>query len=119
MGFAIARDLARCGYFVVITTRSKEKGEIACDRLRNQGCTNVDYEVFDATTAAKDAAGLLIRVEAAHGFPDVLVNNAGLMTEGSWNEEAFNESMQTNFYGPMHLTNVVLPGMLKRERRCI
>jgi short-subunit dehydrogenase len=48
---------------------------------------------------------------------DVLVNNAGLMTGGLLEEQEVDDvyaALQVNLVGLMHLTKLLLPGMLKR-----
>jgi len=61
---------------------------------------------------------------AARALPpvDVLVNNAGLMTGGLLEEQDTDElyaMFQANLVGLVHLTKLVLPGMLERGRGTI
>ena len=52
------------------------------------------------------------------GPVDVLVNNAGIMAVApllNQSKRHFEEAMDTNFYGAMHTTFAILPGMLQRR----
>ena len=53
---------------------------------------------------------------------DVLVNNAGIMAVApllNQSERHFEDAMDTNFYGAMHTTFAILPGMLDRREGSI
>src|SRR5436190_24035940 len=75
LGFATARELARHGGQVIVTARSSEKAQSACDRIRE--------EVPDASVEPRvlDLADLSTVREFAEGVEalDVLINNAGVM----------------------------------------
>jgi short-subunit dehydrogenase len=53
---------------------------------------------------------------------EVLVNNAGIMAVApllNQSKRHFEEAMDTNFYGAMHTTLAILPGMLERRKGSI
>src|SRR5262249_21748751 len=69
-------------------------------------------------TDRKQADALVATVLARWRPIDVLVNNAGTICVGpqeTMTEEDYREAMQTNFWGPLHMIEAVLPGM--RQRR--
>ncbi|MCB9701831.1 MAG: SDR family NAD(P)-dependent oxidoreductase [Myxococcales bacterium] len=81
LGFGTARELARRGYRVVLTARSREKAEAAAAELRGEGL-DVVPEVVDVASD-ESVRGLVERLRRDHGRVDVLVNNAGAIFEAS------------------------------------
>lgn len=88
IGRAIARGYAFAGARVVLNGRDKDRLETAAAALREELVSHdrspddVHVSVFDVTDAsAVDQA--CDAVVAAHGCPDVLVNNAGIQIRGA------------------------------------
>jgi NAD(P)-dependent dehydrogenase (short-subunit alcohol dehydrogenase family) len=79
IGFEICRQLADLGWKVLLTARSEEKGQSACERLRAQG-GDVLFHRLDVTRA-EDIEGLRDWVEREVGRLDVLINNAAISPE--------------------------------------
>jgi NAD(P)-dependent dehydrogenase (short-subunit alcohol dehydrogenase family) len=105
IGLATARLLADHGYRVLGTSR--DPGRIA-DPLTGVGYLALDLGDRDSIRACAEAAGAV----------DVLVNNAGESQSGPLEElplDAIDRLFQLNVFGPVQLTQLVLPGM--RERR--
>ena len=77
-----------------------------------------EIAVADVADRAQLAAALA-SLEEALGPPDVLVNNAGA---GSWgpfvelDPDEIDRVVQLDLVGPLHATQLVLPGMLRRRR---
>jgi NADP-dependent 3-hydroxy acid dehydrogenase YdfG len=108
IGRAIAVRLAADGYAVLALARNRE----ALARL-------ADEKAAEPVVADLSDPASLDR--ALQGRPvDVLVNNAGLLTtKGPFHEippEAIGPHVATNVTGPLHLTRLVLPGMVQRRR---
>ena len=110
IGLAVARLLVDRGYRVVGTSR--DPGRMA-DADRVEG---VDYRALDLDDldgVASFAAGLLHDgVEV-----DVLVNNAGESQCGALEElprGALEHLFRVNVLGPVHLTQLLVPGMRER-----
>src|SRR3954451_15500711 len=79
LGFVTARELARAGATVVMTSRDPARGADAEQRLRAAvPGANVHLESLDLASLAsiREFAG---RVSAAYDGVDLLVNNAGVM----------------------------------------
>jgi NAD(P)-dependent dehydrogenase (short-subunit alcohol dehydrogenase family) len=109
IGRAAALHLAATGHTVVATARRVE--DLA--DLAAAGCRIQPLDVTDegSMRAAVDA------VEAAHGRIDVLVNNAGYSQSGAVESVPLAKTraqFETNVFGPLRLTQLVLPGMRRR-----
>lgn len=117
IGFEICRQLARAGATVVLTSRSAAKGRAAVKALQDQGIT-VDYHVLDVTNAV-GIKGLAAYVEKRHGRFDILVNNAGVLLDPPGSRisdsraQTYRETLETNLFGPLLLTQALLPLMKK------
>ena len=110
IGRAAAEHLAKRGHNVYATARKLE----SIADLGASGCKTLALDVCDEASmrAAVDA------VIAAEGAVGVLVNNAGYGQDGPLEEvpiDAVRRQFETNVFGLMRLTQLVLPGM--REQR--
>jgi NAD(P)-dependent dehydrogenase (short-subunit alcohol dehydrogenase family) len=108
IGRATAEHLAQRGWTVYATARRPE----TISGLR--GCKTLALDVCDEVSirSAVDA------VERAEGAVGVLVNNAGYGQEGAFEETPMAEvrrQFETNVFGLIRLTQLVLPGM-RRQR---
>ena len=108
IGRATAEHLAQRGWTVYATARRPE----TISGLR--GCKTLALDVCDEASirSAVDA------VERAEGAVGVLVNNAGYGQEGAFEETPMAEvrrQFETNVFGLIRLTQLVLPGM-RRQR---
>jgi NAD(P)-dependent dehydrogenase (short-subunit alcohol dehydrogenase family) len=114
IGFETCRQLARRGLDVLLTSRDPIKGQSAAESLRQEGLA-VHYHALDVTDL--DSVHLVHQyVVAEFGRLDVLVNNAGVyLDEGDSLFEVpldiFRETMEINFYGPLHLCRSFVPLM--------
>jgi NAD(P)-dependent dehydrogenase (short-subunit alcohol dehydrogenase family) len=115
IGFEICRQLARRGITVVLTSRSAAKGRAAVKALAEEGLA-VDHHLLDVTNAVgiKALGGYLVK---RYGRLDILVNNAGVLLDphGSRIADAraqvWRETLDTNLFGALLLTQTVLPLM--------
>jgi len=117
IGTYIAQALAQEHMKLVLAARSAPELEEVAQRLRQKG-----HLVLAVPTDVTDSAALEALVEAARrefGTVDVLVNDAGVETLAAYHrlgwEEVYN-TLQVNLTAPMHLTHLVLPGMLAQGR---
>jgi short-subunit dehydrogenase len=79
-------------------------------------------EVVCDVTDRRSVEVAVERVQHDLGPVDVLVNNAGIMAVApllNQSKRHFEEAMDTNFYGAMHTTFAILPGMLERRKGSI
>lgn len=115
IGMAGALAFAGCGYTVYATVRSEEKAAQLRERAARENLP-LRTRILDVTRA--EAFGPLIdSILDETGGIDVLVNNAGVIHPGAWEdltESAIREVMETNFFGPMLLCRAVLPQMRAR-----
>ena len=117
IGLEVCRQLAARGLRVVLTARDPYKGQAAADGLAAKGLdvTFLPLDVIDP--AAAEAARAW--VEERYGRLDVLVNNAAVYLDESFNIfdvplATFEATLATNLYGPLHLCRAFVPGMRQR-----
>jgi NAD(P)-dependent dehydrogenase (short-subunit alcohol dehydrogenase family) len=118
LGFEACRQLAKCGFHVILTSRDKHQGKEAADTLRAEGL-EIAYRQLDVTRL-DHIEKLCEFVASEYGRLDVLVNNAGisLLPEMDVIEvpiETFAETLAVNFYGPLHMTRAFIPMMKERN----
>ena len=106
IGEATARRLADGGWTVYATARRLE----AIEHLQDAGCRTLALDVTDEDSmrAAVD------EVQRAAGAVGVLVNNAGFSQGGAIEQvplDAVRAQFETNVFGPIALTQMVLGGM--------
>ena len=109
IGRATAEQLARSGWTVYATARRLD----AIQDLATKGGRILALDVCDegSMRAAVDA------VERAEGAVGVLVNNAGYGQEGAFEATPMTEirrQFETNVFGLIRLTQMVLPGMRRQ-----
>jgi NAD(P)-dependent dehydrogenase (short-subunit alcohol dehydrogenase family) len=117
LGLVLAREFASHGARVAVCARNEQ--ELA--RVREEFTARGDHffstqcDVSDRT----QVQSLLRSVESALGAVDVLVNNAGSILVGPLEHmtlEDFEAVMRINFWGAVHTTLGVLPGMRRRRQ---
>ena len=120
IGLEICRQLARrAGIRVVLTARNETKGKAATGQLRDEGL-EVDFHELDVTSeqSVKTFAGWL---EGTCNRCDILVNNAGIVADPRGSRfldsrpATYRQTLDTNFFGPLLLTQALLP-LMKRDR---
>ncbi len=110
IGRATALRLAKAGQTVYATARKVE----VIEDLAAAGCKVLALDVCDEASMRAAVA----RVEAEQGAVGVLVNNAGYGSEGPIEEVPMPEvrrQFETNVFGLVQLTKLVLPGMRKQR----
>ncbi|HEX4837082.1 MAG TPA: SDR family NAD(P)-dependent oxidoreductase [Solirubrobacteraceae bacterium] len=110
IGEATARRLARHGWSVYASARRLE----SIEPLADAGCELLRLDVTDEQSmrAAVQA------VEREHGAVGVLVNNAGYSQGGPIEQvplDAVRRQFETNVFGAIALTQLVLPAMRKQH----
>jgi NAD(P)-dependent dehydrogenase (short-subunit alcohol dehydrogenase family) len=119
IGFEVSRQLARKGLRIVLTSRDEAKGREALADLQKEGL-DVLFHVLDVTDPVS-VRSLARYLENEHDRVDVLVNNAGILL-GSYDtsvleerETLFRETLETNFYGPLRMSQALVP-LMRRHR---
>jgi len=117
IGPHIARALAKEGVHLALAARSLPELEAVAAEMRSLGVRAV---ALTADVGRPEACGQLgAAATAALGPIDLLVNNAGIETEGpflSLGADAILGTVATNLSGALLLAREVLPGMLTRRR---
>ncbi len=116
IGRATALCFARKGYRVVAALRNPA----AAKALEPEGGA-IRIQRLDVTDA--DSIGEAVdEIARTEGRIDVLVNNAGLSNAcpvETYPEDEHRRLFETNYWGPVRLTQAVLPGMRARGRGAI
>ena len=107
IGAAAAQRLAKRGDFAVYASARRLE---SIEPLQAFGCKLLQLDVTDEASmrAAVEA------VVAEHGSVGALVNNAGYSQGGPVEQvsmQAARRQFETNVFGPLYLTQLVLPGM--------
>src|SRR3954465_39168 len=108
LGVDLARAALDAGHAVVATGRSTDSVAAAIGAHDDLLVAQLDVTDPASARAAVDAA------VARFGRIDVLVNNAGNFIAGTFEEipdADFRAQLETNFFGPLHVTRAVLPVM--------
>ncbi len=111
IGRATALRLVAKGYTVYATARNVDTlAEIAA-----AGATTLPLDVCDE----ESMVAAVRAIEQAHGAVGVLINNAGYGQDGAIEEvpmDAVRRQFETNVFGLVRLTQLVLPAMRERRR---
>ncbi len=120
LGMAGALAFARRGDTVYGTVRALERGATLRQQAEREGL-DLHIRVLDVTHP-DTFTPLIDSIHGESGHIDVLVNNAGILRPGAWEdlpESSVRDVMETNFFGPMLLSRAVLPHMRERGTGCI
>lgn len=117
IGRATARKLAKLGFKLILVARREERLEALAAELAIQNpCYILPLDLRDISAVRSAIATLPEPLQKI----DVLINSAGLAagTEPAQNAEweDWNEMIETNCKGLAHLTHLILPGMVERNR---
>jgi NAD(P)-dependent dehydrogenase (short-subunit alcohol dehydrogenase family) len=112
IGLAIAKGLAEAGISVWMGARDRTRGEAAVAQLREQGLDVRFLELDVADEASVKQAALKVTAEV--GVLDVLVNNAGIITDvttppSQVRMEDMKAVYEVNLFGPVRVTQAFLP----------
>lgn len=121
IGFEIGRQCGKLGFHVILSARNEERLNKSLNDLRDMGI-NADALVMDVSRveSIKEAASLFKAMDLKL---DVLVNNAGIGLQGDKSiltntPQLMQEILDTNSFGPLHVTREFLP-FIKRPGRII
>lgn len=106
LGLETVRQLAERGLRVWLTSRDEDAGRRAARGFHERGLT-VEYRPLDVASS-RSIAALCDDLKREHRALDVLVNNAGVSLKG-FDAEVANRTLEVNFFGPMQLTDQLLP----------
>jgi NAD(P)-dependent dehydrogenase (short-subunit alcohol dehydrogenase family) len=112
LGLVLAREFARAGADVAICARDERELERAREEFADKGWALVTTKCDVGVRAEAEQAVETVRETL--GDIEILVNVAGTILVGpaaNQDQEAFEDAMQTNFWGPYFMTNAVLSAM--------
>ena len=115
IGEALARELARAGAHLVLSSRRAselERVRASCDRAADHQVLPLDLTKNETFAAA------VAEVIARHGRIDVLVNNGGISQRAfaaDTHQQIERTLMEVDYFGPVALTKAVLPSMRIRR----
>lgn len=121
IGFAIAKELAQCGHHVLMGVRNLDRGQGALQQILSE---KRHAELVEIDVASEESIRDLFRnIDSKFGKLDILVNNAGVLLDrdhGGGNlfetsVDTIRATLETNVFGPFMLSQLFVPGMLKRN----
>ncbi len=119
IGLALARQLAAQGAHVWILARDPEKLAQAVETIRAERASSnqtADALAVDVTDLHAVQQGLA-PFEAPDRLPDLIINSAGAAHPGyaeSLEMDIFHWMMDVNYFGTVHVTQALLPSMVRR-----
>ena len=116
IGRATSLKLAREGFYTFATMRDLSKGESLKQVASNE---NLPLELMELDVSKSESINIAFeKIISAKKRLDVLVNNAGFMIMGSFEDipiEKFEAQLETDFFGPVRLMKKAIPIMRKQE----
>jgi NAD(P)-dependent dehydrogenase (short-subunit alcohol dehydrogenase family) len=113
IGLETVRQLAQQDVHVILAARDGKKGAQAALDLKGEGL-DVEALPLDVTSTASIAAAVH-EVERKHGHLDILINNAGVMTDDGKKKpseqslDTWRKTFDTNVFGLIAVTQAFLP----------
>jgi len=115
IGLALAKQLAGAGAHIIIVARDDKKLQLARQEIlsaRQDSSQRVESISIDIADLQQVASSL-----GTIPAPDYLFNNAGVAQPGLFAEmdlSLFSWMMDINYFGTVHVTKTLLPGMILR-----
>ena len=117
IGFEVARQLGDKGFTILIGARSKERGEEAEIKLKEEGIDVHFIQIDVINQLSIDNAAKKIR--ESYGKLDVLINNVGVALDRRTISELdinlLKETFNTNFFSMVSVTKAMLPLIRKSQ----
>lgn len=117
IGHELAKCFARDGYNLVLVARSRDELKKIAAQLTSEYGISIKVIVKDLSLPVSPQE-IFDEVQADGITINILVNNAGFGTYGSFSKTSIMdelEMMQVNMVSPTHLTKLFLPGMITRR----
>lgn len=115
----MGRQLAAAGSSVWLAARDRSKLERALAVTEGERVTpeqRFEIEPLDVADF-EQVSSVVAKVVARAGPPDLVINGAGVAHPGYVDElevDIFRWMMEVNYFGTVHVTKAVLPGLLER-----
>lgn len=117
IGALLAKELARLGASVIVTARRKAAADEVVKGIRAAD-GDAHAMVLDVSKFGS-FAGFRDKLHAEHGPIDILINNAGVVFGGEFEQVPLEQHLNTfdiNTTGLMALTHTLLPDLLQSKR---
>ncbi|MGQ9516392.1 MAG: SDR family oxidoreductase [Anaerolineae bacterium] len=120
IGKATAKALASAGAHVCIVARTPAKIAEAQEEIRGVAADASKQDIIGKPADVSDyaQARAVVRELVQEGWePDLLFNFAGIAHPGYFHElplDVFRRTMETNFFGTLHMCKLVAPLMMRR-----
>jgi NAD(P)-dependent dehydrogenase (short-subunit alcohol dehydrogenase family) len=119
IGLEISRQLSKKGVFVLMGTRSFEKGRQAAKKLDDVESRMISPIKLDVTNRLQ-IQDAIKKIQRDYAKLDILVNNAGILIDKSdfpskTEMEIVRKTFETNLIRAWQLTNAVIPLMRKNH----
>lgn len=115
IGEALSYELSKCDAKLILSARSEDKLLALKKKLK----TPEDVEVLLLDVSKPDGfSGAVARATSFFGRVDILINNAGISTRSYFREikeHAGRAVMDVDFFGPVLLTQALLPAMVSNK----
>ncbi|MGV1767936.1 SDR family NAD(P)-dependent oxidoreductase [Rhizobium rhizogenes] len=115
IGRAIAHRLAADGYAVLVNDLSLDRAQAVADEIGKAG--GLASAAAGDVSRPEDVAAIHAAAVVRHGEVDLLVNNAGIVHQASFENlalEDFDRMFAVHVRGTFLMTKAVLPSMLER-----
>ncbi len=115
IGFELAKEIANKGAIVILNSSNPQRLEKANTKLSALGFTTTAI-ACDVTSYAS-CLSLVEKTINSYGKIDVVINNAGISSEGSISEshhEVFKRVIDVNLIGAFNMTKATLPYLKKQ-----
>ena len=120
IGMFTSLKLAREGFYTFATMRDVSKGEKLKEIANNE---KLPLEILELDVSKPENINKVFeKIKDTKNRLDVLVNNAGFMIMGSFEDipiETFQSQLETDFFGPVRLMKKAIPIMRKQEKNNI
>jgi short-subunit dehydrogenase len=116
IGPILAEYLVNRGASIALAARSVTGLQEVASNLNKSGCRVLTLSVDLRDQVQRER--LISDVLKVFGTIDVLINNAGLETEGAYTDlswEKIRENIEVNLIAPMSLTRLILPDMMRNK----
>jgi all-trans-retinol dehydrogenase (NAD+) len=117
LGRELAKSFGRAGCEVIVTDRDPERVAETANALQKANVRAFGYSM-DVTNSS-DVLDVHDHVLSEHGPIDLLVNNAGIVCGGTFENvplERHATVYQVNSFGPVVVTHTFLPGLIARPQ---
>lgn len=116
IGLEVCRQLFRIGHTVILTSRNKEKGKNALQKLGGQNPKLIFHQLD--VTDLESIENIKSFIQNSFGRLDILVNNAGINYD-TWHNALYadliesRQTLEVNLFGAWQMCQAFIPIMMK------